>query len=355
MSDDGDQGLIEGAVSAAAASPWELVLWGTVWLATLVASAVCSGTETGCYTLNRVRLDLRSRRTPPDVPARLIRAELERPERLVATLLIANNIVGFMSAEAMNRFLSPFPLGEATRALVNTVIIAPSLFVMGEALPKELFRIRADKLTYLFARPLWVVRSALTASGLLWLVLQMPKIIERVAGLPAATLGDARQRIAALLKEGAAHGVLSESQVSLVDRALAFRGVTVADELTPWSRVRTLPVNAEIPFARKLVGERKFSRFPVVNAEGRVVGIARHADLYLKRDARRVGDIVTQPVRLKTTTPAPEALRLLYSANSRAGIVEDANGRPVGMVTAKDLVEPLIGQFGGGDTAPRRA
>jgi putative hemolysin len=350
-----EPGIIEEAVAAAIGSPWELLLWGTLWVVTLIASAICSGTETGCYTLNRVRLDLRARRMPPDVPARLIRAELERPERLVATLLIANNIVGFLSAEAMQKFLSPFPMGDASRALLNTVIIAPSLFIMGEALPKELFRIRADKITYFFARPLWAFRTALSASGILGLILLTPRLVEKVAGLPAASLGDARQRIAALLKEGAAHGVLSESQLTLVDRALAFRGVTVGDELTPWSRVRSLPVNAEIAFAKKLLGGLKYSRFPVTDAGGRVVGVVRHADLHLRKEAKRVGDLLVPHVRLRSTTPAPEALRLLHSANSRMGIVEDANGRPVGVVTAKDLVEPLIGQFGGRESESRGA
>ena len=43
-------------------------------------------------------------------------------------------------------------------------------------------------------------------------------------------MSDARQRIALLLKEGAGHGVLSESQVTLVDRALMLRGVTVGED-----------------------------------------------------------------------------------------------------------------------------
>jgi CBS domain containing-hemolysin-like protein len=45
--------------------------------------------------------------------------------------------------------------------------------------------------------------------------------------------------------------------------------------------------------------------------------------------------------------PAREALATLRLKKSRVAIVEDATGRPIGLVTAKDLVAPLTGELAG--------
>jgi CBS domain-containing protein len=55
---------------------------------------------------------------------------------------------------------------------------------------------------------------------------------------------------------------------------------------------------------------------------------------------------MTPVVRLKRTTPVPEALRMLAGARSRLAVIEDDGGMPLGIATTRDLVEPLTGQLG---------
>jgi CBS domain containing-hemolysin-like protein len=321
-------------------------LAGVAWTGTILASALCSGIETGCYSVNRVRLDLRAgRSTPIDHAARIIRTELELPERLLATLLIGNNVVHFLSAESMHAFLHPFGLPEVAQAVLNTLVIAPVLFVLGEAVPKELFRIRAEQLTYQCSRFLLALRLSLTVTGVLSLVRLVVGAAERLAGLPPAAASDARQQISTLLKEGATHGVLSDSQVTLLDRALAFAGVTVGDEMTPWAQVKALPADADHARAIRLLAQVAFTRLPVVDRYGKVVGVVRQVDLHLQPTGT-VAKVMTPVVRLRKSTPVPEALRMLAGARSRMAVIEDDAGLPLGIASTRDLVEPLTGQLG---------
>jgi len=321
------------------------IIWLAVWGASIFASSLCSGLETGSYSLNRVRLDIRAKRTNPiDRAARTIRGELEQPERLLATLLIGNNVVHFLAAESMHNVLHPMSLSEGLEAVINTLVIAPVLFVIGEAVPKELFRIQAERLTYRFAGALWLIRSLLTLIGVLWFVRSAARLVERLAGLSSSGVIDARQRISVLLKEGASHGVLSESQVTLLDRALAFQGVTVGDEMTPWSRVRTVPVDADHTRALRLIGDCISARLPVVDRNGSVVGVLRQVDMHL-RPTEPVSKLMTPPVRLKPQTRVSQALRDMSNANARIAIVVDDAGRALGIVTTRDLVEPLTGEL----------
>jgi len=323
----------------------EMTLWWMLMLSALIASACFSGVEVGCYTLNRVRLDLRAGRTTrPDWAARVLKRELEQPDRLLAALLIGNNIVNYAGALAMTTLLEVGGRSPGQVALITTLVLTPALFVFGEAIPKELFRVEADRLTYRFAGVLSAMRLLLTYSGVLPLARLMSRGIERAAGLKAEHISDARQRVAALLKEGAGQGELSEAQVSLVDRALVFGRVRVADEMVPWAKVRVVTMESSRVQAMRAIGAVSHARIPVVSASGRVVGVLHQADLHTRPDAG-LHELITPPVRVRPETPAREALLAIRRAKAGIAVVEDAAGRPTGLVTIKDLIEPLTGEI----------
>src|SRR3954451_24551415 len=135
----------------------EVGLW-LIAAAGVLLAGLCSGVEIACYAINRVRLALRVTRTPPDRAARLIRSELEQPDRLLATLLVWMNIATYAGAVATTQLLEERVHSPILVAVIDTCILTPILFVLAEALPKELFRTEADKLAYRFARPLAAAR-----------------------------------------------------------------------------------------------------------------------------------------------------------------------------------------------------
>ena len=204
------------------------LLWA-LGIGALLASALCSGVEIGSYCANRIRLDLRALREPPDRSARLLKGEIEHPARLVATILIGNNLAHYFCALATTALLERQAYSQTTVLVANIFVLTPLVLIFGESVPKELFRIRADRLTYLFARPLVALRVLVTATGILPLVSYLSRSVERLAGLEtreeSGKHADSRQRIAVLLKESASAGVLSEAQSTLVDRALAMREI----------------------------------------------------------------------------------------------------------------------------------
>ena len=75
-----------------------------------------------------------------------------------------------------------------------------------------------------------------------------------------------------------------------------------------------------------------------------VVGVIDQIEMHTTPGAS-VAELVRPVVRLKKTTRVREALLLLREHNARVGVVEDDHGRPLGIVTAKDLVEPLTGEL----------
>lgn len=332
-----------------AAVPTSWVVTAGWWLLALVGvagTALCSGMEMGSYTINRVRLNLRVLRTPPDHTARLLKRELDEPGRMVTTLLIGNNIFNSITATATAALFATADLSEFGLVVANFFVVAPALLIFGEAVPKELFRVEADRLTYLFARPLAVFRWVLTIIGVLQLVTWCAKFAERIAGLTGESVDGAdnpRQRMALLLKEGALSGALSASQTTLVDRAVAMRDIKVEAEMIPWERVRFVRIDWEMDRVRRYAADQVSSRLPVVDRSGRVIGVLRQIDLHTKPLAT-LAQLMRDPPRLPPELPVPEALGVVMHSDARLGIVE-RHGRPIGIVSSRDLAEPLTGEL----------
>lgn len=324
---------------------WETIAWTGATALGLIGSALASGLETGGYCVNRIRLRLRATPRAGNYGARLLRDELEHPERLLATLLIANNGFNYLAATGITVLLAGAGYGDAAIIAINAAVLTPLLLVFGESLPKELFRANADRLTYLFAPHLTVGRLVLTGFGVVPLV---RLFADTVAGLiggegEAGLARSSRERVTALIKETAGHGVLSASQATLVDRAMAFRSTTAADEMVPWARVATVGESWDRARLLGLLERSHFSRFPIVDTRGRVVGVLRHTDPYVRPDAAPAA-LALEPARLEPTTPLRDAIQKVRASPGGVGIVEQA-GKPVGLVTIKDLVEPLTGEL----------
>ncbi len=305
------------AVNAPDSTP-EMIGWWLLGILGVAGTALCSGVEMGSYTLNRVRLNLRVLRSPPDHAARLLKRELDEPGRMVTTLLIGNNIFHSITAAAAAALLSAAKLSELGLVVANFFVVAPALLIFGEAVPKEIFRVEADRLTYRFARPLATFRWLLTIIGVLPLLTWCAKSAERLAGLTGETVegaGNPRQRMALLLKEGALSGALSALQTTLVDRA----GV------------------------RRYAADQPSSRLPVVDRAGKVVGVLRQIDLHT-RPLATLAQLMREPPRLPPEMPVPDALGIVMHSEARLGVVE-RQARPIGIVSARDLAEPLTGEL----------
>lgn len=314
--------------------------WLALSLLGIASAALWSGVETGCYTLNRVRLSVRA--SGGDRAARSLQRSLQHPESLLATLLVGNNISNYFGALGVTAFLGGIGYAESEIVIINTAILTPLTLVFCESLPKEVLRRGADTLTYLFAPALAAATHLFTITGVVPLVVWSGRVLGRFAGLESSTelVGD-RERIAALLKEGSESGAISATQSSLIDRAAAFTRATVGQEMIPWARVRTIPIDTPPGQAAAAVVSAGHAAFPLVDRAGRLRGISRAIDVLLDPgapiDRHRI-----DPVFVREETRVVEALRLLQAAGQTLAVVE-RQGRPIGIVTVKDLVEPLVG------------
>jgi putative hemolysin len=340
------------------------ISWLLLGLVSLAGSWLCSGMETGTYTLNRIRLMVRAEgrhrsgrgaadaaaadpgRGVVDVAARILYNEVEKPERLLGTILIGNNIFAFMAALSITELLIARGYGDGQILLLNILILTPLILVFCEALPKELFRIEADRLSYAFVPLIAALRLILTVTLVLPLVLWFARAAAKVIGVEGeiGLAVSARERVAMLLKETVSEGGLSPAQAQLVDRAIAFHRLRLRDEMVPWSRISAVRLDWDRARLLRHMAMHPFSRYPVVEfGRGgmRVAGVLRQADVFLRPRAT-IADLMIEPARLGPAAPLRDGLGSLRDSPAGMIIVEQ-DGRPIGAATVKDLAEPLTG------------
>ena len=320
----------------------EITIFILIFVFGVVLSALCSGLEIGAYTINRVRLAVRSGKGQRR--AMRLKFELDHPERMLITLLVLNNIANYLGSLGIAGVLKTGGVGPWSAVAINSVILVPILFVLAETLPKDLFRTFTDHWTYHFAWFMRYGRIMLTAIGVLPLIRLVVLLFTRMLGDSAARTRSARQRVLSLMQEGAGSGVLSPVQVDLVDRALLLRECPVRSEMIRWREVRTIPLLADQATRERILRACDFARLPVVERGGRIAGIMHAMDAAVHPE-RSTHELIRPAVFLEPDTPALEALRLMRAERAQLAIVQTSgSSSPLGVVAIKDLVEPLIGE-----------
>ena len=322
----------------------ELTFWVVLFVLGIGLSALWSGLETAMYVVGRPRLEARVRKPDPDQLARVLKAELDRPEQMLASLLILNNASNYIGILAIARVLDGFGLVSWQISAVNTLLLTPVLFVFAETLPKELFRMSAERLAYVFAPVMRAARYVLTATLTLPLVVLMGKLAQRMVGAPGSAIpSEDREHMVWLVREAVGQGIVSEAQADLVRRAIAFRDARLHDEMIPWARVSRLRVDISPEAGRRRAAESGKGRYPVVDRRGAVLGVVRARDLFLDPDVP-IRRLMKPVMMLDVDLSAREALQTMRSENATLAVVH-AKGRPIGLVTIKDLVEPVTGEL----------
>lgn len=325
--------------------PDAMLFWVILMLLGFLGSALFSGMETGAYRLNRVRLYVQASQGRSS--AKSLERIVAKPASLIGTLLIGNNLCNYVGTAGLGVILATLEMPVWQAVLINTVLVTLVLFVFGETLPKDLFAAHADRLMYPLAKVLVVLRMLFTWTGILPIVVAISVLAIRLVGKAEGGALTPRKRVEQMVREGAGVGLISSEQTELAQRALSLSKRRVLAECTPWSNVITVNETIGREGLCNLVEQTPRSRLPVVDARGRVAGVVDMIDALLvdEAEAMPVKSAMRPAVYLTGNTTVRSALAQMQREHIGLAIVQRADGRTAGVVTVKDLVEPVTGEI----------
>ena len=135
------------------------------------------------------------------------------------------------------------------------------------------------------------------------------------------------------------------------------------DDVRSWmsSPAIVAPETLPLPEARRMLQERRIRRMPVVDAEGRLVGIVTEGDINRISDSHvsdvrdynlyhRVADLplrdfMTREVRAATPDMPVMAVAQLLLDHRIGGVPVVEDGRVVGMITESDLFRLIVRRY----------
>ena len=323
-------------------APWILLA-----ILCVLGSAFYSGSETGIYCLNRIRLRLRA--DAGDRRARLLRQLLADEQGVVVSTLIGTNLSQYLATVCVAYLFTSYYSLEVKTEIYTALVVAPVLFVFGEVLPKNLFQRHADRLTLAVAGPLTFSHGVYRAVGLVWVLKRLvAAVIRRLHGPAAASsqLLHPRQEMASLLREGVGEGLLSEQQSQTLDRVLRLGDMRVEDVMIPRARVAAVELAAGRQRFLELIARHHYSRMPVYRVEPqRVVGVLNVYDVLQDLDEAPLERWVSPVLRVRPDESVMKCLFQMQRAHQPMAVVEVSDGRALGIVTMKDLVEELVGEL----------
>ena len=320
------------------AAGWAMLLAG------MILSFLYSGLETGCYVVNKIRLDLRA--DSGNRPARRLLSIHHRPGRALIVLLVGNNIANYLASAGMVVILIQH--GWLHADWYSVAILTPVIFIFCELLPKNLFHRYSEMLVYTFSGFMEVSRRIFSALGLVGLIRGGMWLVMKLAGRrlgPTETPLLHSRYVTGILAEGRAGGALTHTQSDIAERIVNISRVQMRDVMIRIEDAVLIEESSPIEYARELLRLHGHPRLGVYSGRpDNIVGVLNAYDVLLD-DRTDISTCITPSLKLGENLGIIEALVQLQQRREVMGFVISSSGEYVGLVTIKDLVEEIVGEL----------
>lgn len=337
--------LLSRTIEFTAPPSW--VSWGLiVFIACicLLLSAFVSGSEIAYFGLNTSDVE-ELEEDEDDSSAQKALSMLADSERLLATVLVANNLVNITMVVLLSFAISQTVIFNSSLLdfLIKTVFLTFLLLLFGEIFPKLVARNHTLR---------WV-RMAATPLSILWsLTAPVSKIMVKSTGLINKVVTKKDENLStdqlekALqisdIKEGEdkemLEGILSFGEKEASDIMISRVDITAIEYHDTWSQ------------AMDVILKSGYSRIPVYDtSQDTIRGILYSKDLlpYIGKtnDTFRWQTLLRAPYFVPESRPIDDLLEDFRSRKTHIAIVVDEYGGTQGMVTLEDVIEEIVGEI----------
>ncbi|MFI1801320.1 hemolysin family protein [Streptomyces sp. NPDC020379] len=328
-----------------------------IGLATLVVNAFFVGAEFALISVRRSQIEPYA--DQGDRRARSVLWGLRHISALMAAaqlgITLCTLVLGVVAEPAIAHLMEPvFHAVGLPGGLIHVVSFVIALAVatylhmlFGEMVPKNVALAEPVRTALLLGPPLVTLARALrpvvfTINSLANTLLKLMRVEPKDE--VAATYSD--DQLARIVADSSAAGLLDERATERLRDALELGKRPVKDVVTPVEQVVSAPLGVTPEELERLSAESGFSRFPVLDDSGRLIGYLHVKDALdvTPRDqpfpVRRMRRIAT----VRAATPLDDVITTMSGTGTHLAAVTGDDGRPVGLVTLEDVLRELVGQ-----------
>lgn len=310
----------------------------------LACSACMSASESAFFSLSPSEREVMEQGVEERAAYRLALEMLGHPDRLLATILIMNNLVNvgivLLGNYVVNHMLL-FENAEAMEFLVKVVLITFLLLLFGEILPKNIGLVFAmsyvshtSQLLYFLYRLTGPVATPLSR--------MVSTMHQRFATPPNLSLDELGQALEIT------QGQLSEEE-GILKRIVHFGEIEASQIMRPRIDVVAIDVEEDFASVKRLVTSSGYSRIPAYEGTlDTVVGILYVKDLLPYLNAPD-GFNWVQLIRGAYFVPENKPINALFAdfqhRQIHLAVVVDEYGGTSGIITLEDVMEEVFGEI----------
>jgi putative hemolysin len=309
----------------------------------IVLSGFFSGSEIALFSLGEARV--RALAEEGRRGARALSELKKNPERLLATILVGNNIVNIGAAALATAFALDLFGSDGVAYATGAMTLAVLIF--GEVTPKGLATANAVRVSLLVAPVILILSRALFP--VVWPLEKLTRwFVQRSqrAGAPTVTEGEFREIVALSHQEGA----IDEHERRIIERAVRLDELKVWDVMTPRVDIFAWPASRRLAEIATELPHVPYSRVPVYGESiDEVVGVLYVRDAYAalvsgQRDLQ-LRSLSREPLLVPGSLTLTRLLELFQARRIHLGLIIDEYGGTDGLVTLEDVLEELVGEI----------
>jgi len=325
------------------------ILYLVLFFLCLVASAFFSSAETAFISLPRTRVKYLVESGV--IGAGRVAKITEQPEKLLATVLLCNNLVNVAAAALGTAIaVSIWTDNENIGILVATIVVTILLLIFAEVTPKTLAIRHPERMALLYVYPLGVITKIAypVAAGLTWIA---SILAGGKAKVPHSLVSE--EEIRSMISVGREEGTVEEAEAELLHKVFVFGDRTVREVMSPRPEVVWIEKGTKLADFLGIYAEHPHTRFPVYqDSFDTVVGILSIKDVLMAQansslDKKNVIDDLVRPVLF---VPETKRIAQLFAEMQSQGypmvVVIDEFGVTSGIVTMGQLVGEIVGEMG---------
>ncbi len=315
-----------------------MLLCGVV-LCLLCTSALVSGAETAFFSLNHK--DIHQLQTRNDGSAKSIVRLLTDVDLLLATILVANNLVNIciviLSASIIDELLH----FERFEFLFKGVLVTFLLLFFGEILPKIAAQNRPQRFALFVARPLLLLRRLFFPLSYI-LVRASSRISEKAARHREISLDELADAVDMTQNS-------SKEEHEMLSGIVNFVNTKAEEIMRARVDMTALDITESWEEVKRVIVESGYSRIPVYNEDvDDIRGILYVKDMlpHINNDDQfKWQQLLRKPYFIPEHKKINDLLAEFQTNKVHLAIVVDEYGSTLGLVSLEDILEEIVGEI----------
>ena len=327
------------------------LLNGVALLILLLCSALISGTEVAFFSLSLTDLDTLSTDKKDEA---LIISLLEKPRKLLATILITNNFINILivllfATLAENLFgyfdyqIDVYFFQLPLRFLIEVILVTFLILLFGEVLPKVYASRNALRFSKLMSKFISSVNVLLTPFSLP--LISLTKWVENRLGnknnsISVETLSQALE----LTSEGAT----TKDEQKILEGIVNFGNTETIQIMKPRIDIFALSDEESYEEVLQKILKNGYSRNPVYQENiDNIIGVLYAKDLLAHLDKKNFKwqELIREPFFVPENRKLDDLLGDFRERKNHLAIVVDEYGGTSGLVTLEDVIEEIVGDI----------